>query len=526
LGAPDLDPGSTSALSGSPVATGRLGFGLVVESDELQTRPRPTTTAGRWRRTLAGDNRGFVLRRWLAVSDLTALIVAWIFVVVVAPLGTPRLPDTIVVLALLPAWTAIANAIGLYHLPDRRLGHSLADEIGPIIFALTLWSWAVLLVRGAWDETPVELLPSVGLWAVGIITVAGFRAATRAVSRHRPWYQQRVAVLGTAGDVQKVIRRLERHPEFGLDVTCVVKINGDPAGYEAGSDENGDPVSAIDLAPEVVRAAKRAQVHRVVVASSPGDIDQRSELIRALSELRVHIDLVSADVDAVPSRGSLHYIEGLPMLTVPVVRKPRSRIAFKRVFDLAVASVGLVVLSPLLAYCALRIRLDSPGRALFRQERVGKGGRRFQMLKFRTMVSDAEADKHELVGSTLHRSSEVPGLFKIPGDPRTTEIGETLRRWSIDELPQLWNVLRGDMSLVGPRPLIPEEAELVGGHYKARSNARPGITGPWQTLGRSDIGFEDMVKLDYTYVTNWSFSDDVKLLIRTVGAVLRRRGAY
>ncbi|MGH2986396.1 MAG: hypothetical protein ACRDLO_06885, partial [Solirubrobacterales bacterium] len=141
--APELEPGSASALSGSPVAAGRLGFGLVVEADELQARPQPATAPGRWRRTLAGDNRGFVLRRWLAVSDLTALIVAWIFVVVVTPLGTPTLPDTIVFVALLPAWTAIANAIGLYHLPDRRLGHSLADEVGPIIVALTLWSWAV-----------------------------------------------------------------------------------------------------------------------------------------------------------------------------------------------------------------------------------------------------------------------------------------------------------------------------------------------------------------------------------------------
>ena len=117
-------------------------------------------------------------------------------------------------------------------------------------------------------------------------------------------------------------------------------------------------------------------------------------------------------------------------------------------------------------------------------------------------------------------------MFKIPGDPRLIGIGATLRRWSLDELPQLWNVLRGDMSLVGPRPLIPEEAGLVSGHYRARFNTRPGITGPWQTLGRSNIGFEDMVKLDYTYVMNWSFSDDLKLLIRTVGAVLRRGGAY
>jgi len=527
LAAGEVEPRRASSMP-APTTAGRAGFGLVVEAPELRAGPLPAKTAGRWRRALAGDNRGFVLRRWLAVSDLAALILAWIASLALATTfdRTPTVIDSVVFVALLPAWMAIANALGLYHLPDRRLGHSLADEIGPIILALTLWSWAFLLGRAVVDTNSVELLPSVGLWAFAIITVAGLRAATRALSRHRPWYQQRVAVMGTPGDVQKVIRRLERHPELGLDVTCVVKINGDAATYDAGPADAGDPVSAVDLAPEVVRAARRAQVHRVVIASSPGDIDQRSELIRALSELRVHVDLVSADVDAIPSPGSLHYIEGLPMLTVPVVRKPRSRIAFKRAFDVAVASVGLVVLSPLLAYCAIRIRLDSRGGALFRQERVGMGGKHFEMLKFRTMVTDAEADKPALVGSELQRLSEVPGLFKIPGDPRVTGIGETLRRWSIDELPQLWNVVRGDMSLVGPRPLIPEEAELVAGHYKARSNARPGITGPWQTLGRSDIGFEDMVKLDYTYVMNWSFSDDVKLLIRTVGAVVRRRGAY
>ncbi len=134
--------------------------------------------------------------------------------------------------------------------------------------------------------------------------------------------------------------------------------------------------------------------------------------------------------------------------------------------------------------------------------------------------------KGELIGLNFHEFGDTPGMFKITSDPRITSFGAKLRRWSFDELPQLWNVFCGDMSLVGPRPLIPSEAAMVKGHYEARLNTRPGITGPWQTLGRSDIGFEDMLKLDYTYVTNWSFSEDIKLLAKTAGAVSLGRGAY
>ena len=229
---------------------GRAGFGLVVEAPEVRAGPLPATTAGRWRRALAGDNRGFVLRRWLAVSDLAALILAWIASLAFATTfdRTPTVIDSVVFVALLPAWMAIANALGLYHLPDRRLGHSLADEIGPIILALTLELGLPAGARGGRHKLG-RAAPSVGAWAFAIVTVAGLRAVTRAVSRHRPWYQQRVAIMGTPGDVQKVIRRLERHPELGLDVTCVVKINGDAASYDASPADAGDPVSAVDLAP-------------------------------------------------------------------------------------------------------------------------------------------------------------------------------------------------------------------------------------------------------------------------------------
>ena len=174
LAAGEVEPRRASSMP-APTAAGRAGFGLVVEAPELRAGPLPAKTAGRWRRALAGDNRGFVLRRWLAVSDLAALILAWIASLALATTfdRTPTVIDSVVFVALLPAWMAIANALGLYHLPDRRLGHSLADEIGPIILALTLWSWAFLLGRAVVDTNSVELLPSVGLWAFAIVNRRG-----------------------------------------------------------------------------------------------------------------------------------------------------------------------------------------------------------------------------------------------------------------------------------------------------------------------------------------------------------------
>jgi lipopolysaccharide/colanic/teichoic acid biosynthesis glycosyltransferase len=222
------------------------------------------------------------------------------------------------------------------------------------------------------------------------------------------------------------------------------------------------------------------------------------------------------------SNAELHFIEGLPLLTLPKSGRPRSTSLVKRAIDLSVAGAGLVVLSPYFAYVGFRIKIDSRGPVLFRQPRIGQDGETFNVIKFRTMCADADARKNEI--RALNERTD--GMFKVENDPRITRFGAKLRRASLDELPQLINVVRGEMSLVGPRPLIQPESDLVNEHYLARFNVRPGITGPWQVLGRSDIPFEDMLKLDYTYVTNWSVADDTKLLVRTVSAIAHGRGAY
>jgi lipopolysaccharide/colanic/teichoic acid biosynthesis glycosyltransferase len=184
-----------------------------------------------------------------------------------------------------------------------------------------------------------------------------------------------------------------------------------------------------------------------------------------------------------------------------------------------------VILAPVLAAIAALIKLESPGPVFFRQERMGAGGRTFQIFKFRSMSADAEERKGEVSDLNIHRE-DGPKMFKAANDPRVTPRGRFLRKWSLDELPQLFNVVRGDMSLVGPRPLILGEDENIHGHRRRRLHITPGVTGLWQVLGRSDIPFAEMVTLDYIYVTNWSLWGDVKLLVRTVPVVFRGKGAY
>jgi lipopolysaccharide/colanic/teichoic acid biosynthesis glycosyltransferase len=184
-----------------------------------------------------------------------------------------------------------------------------------------------------------------------------------------------------------------------------------------------------------------------------------------------------------------------------------------------VAGIGLIVLSPLMAISAIAIKFDSSGPLFFRQTRIGKNGKAFKMVKFRTMEVDAEQRRAELLAL-----NEVPGLFKVSNDPRITWVGRLLRRMSLDELPRLWNVLTGEMSLVGPRPLITEEDQRIEGWDRWRLYLTPGITGPWQVLGAGRIPLAEMVKLDYLYVATWSLWGDIKILLRTVGLVLRRQG--
>jgi exopolysaccharide biosynthesis polyprenyl glycosylphosphotransferase len=261
---------------------------------------------------------------------------------------------------------------------------------------------------------------------------------------------------------------------------------------------------AVDELVIALPSARREQVSRVLARGFHRHV--RVNILPEFSELLPeHFDIQRL--------GGRHYVGFVPVAAVSW---------FKRAVDLVLVSLGLLVLAPVLLLVAAAIKLDSPGPVLFRQERVGKNGRRFWIFKFRSMCLDADRQLEKL---RLRNEATGP-LFKIREDPRVTRVGRVLRRWSIDELPQLLNVLRGEMSLVGPRPPLPSEVEQYEDWQLGRLRAVPGLTGLWQVSGRSEVPFHDMVRLDLHYIRNWSMALDIEILLRTIPAVLSNRGAY
>jgi lipopolysaccharide/colanic/teichoic acid biosynthesis glycosyltransferase len=243
------------------------------------------------------------------------------------------------------------------------------------------------------------------------------------------------------------------------------------------------------------------------------------DFVRAAKALGMHVSLLPRVLDVVGTAIVLDDLDGMTVLGVRRFGLTRSSLLVKRAFDVTVATLVLLVAAPVMAAIALAIKLDSGGPVLFWQVRVGRDGRRFRMCKFRTMVADAEERKEEL--RKLHPSA---GLFKLEGDPRATRVGRRLRASSLDELPQLLNVLRGEMSLVGPRPLVLDEDAQIKGWDRRRLYLTPGMTGNWQIASSGRVPLPEMVKIDYLYVAGWSLWLDLKILLRTVPHVLARRG--
>jgi exopolysaccharide biosynthesis polyprenyl glycosylphosphotransferase len=275
--------------------------------------------------------------------------------------------------------------------------------------------------------------------------------------------------------------------------------------------------------PEVPTGLERVLaehgVHRVILAPGRVPMDGLVHVVRRLRTYEVNVSILPATPAVAGYSVEVDHLYGLTLLGAKSFEMTRSSRLIKRSFDATASSLLLVLFSPLLMAIAVAIRLDSKGPAFFRQRRIGRHGEPFSMLKFRSMYVGSEHRREE-----LRALNEAEGLFKIERDPRITRVGRTIRRWSLDELPQLVNVLRGEMSLVGPRPLVPDEDSLVEGVYRRRLDLAPGITGYWQSLGASRIPLSEMVRLDYLYVASWSLWNDVRILLRTVPYVIGRRG--
>lgn len=367
-------------------------------------------------------------------------------------------------------------------------------------FQFSRWAFGLALVIGT-----MSLL--VGRWIA--------RKALHRARRRSDRWSHRVLAVGGKEEVDALVAELNREPYAGLKVIGACMPPGDAA--------QGTSVPVVGSLTGVPDAVARLGVDTVAVTASRG---LTSGVLKRLGwELEgAGVDLVVAPAltDVAGPRVHVRPVSGLQLLYVEQPEFTGPTRLVKEAFDRAVAAASLVLLTPVLMLVAASVRLSSSGPVIFRQVRVGQDGRMFTVYKFRTMVVGAE---HRL-GDLWKRNEAEGALFKLREDPRVTVVGRFLRRWSIDELPQLLNVLVGDMSLVGPRPALPTEAERWGRATARRLLVKPGITGLWQVSGRSDLSWEDSVRLDLYYVENWSFAGDIQILWKTLSAVVTSRGAY
>ncbi|RUR03481.1 sugar transferase [Labedella endophytica] len=360
--------------------------------------------------------------------------------------------------------------------------------------------------------------------AMGVGT-AGL-VSTRWMWRHwlirqpaRDRFLSRAIVVGGTDEAEYVVRQINEKSRASYNVVAASVSDATSSHIEVGDRRVpivGDPNAVSTL-------ARNLQADTVIVA---GAASRNPSYIRSLSwDLEgtgTELVLAAQLTDVAGPRIHFRPVDGLPLMHVEIPQFEGVRHALKRSFDIAASGLGLLVLAPLFGVVALLVHLDSPGGVLFRQERVGKGERSFTMLKFRTMVATAEQDL-----AALLEDNEGNGLlFKMKNDPRVTRVGRVLRKYSLDELPQLWNVFIGDMSLVGPRPPLPREVIDYESHVRRRLYIKPGLTGMWQVGGRSDLSWEESVRLDLYYVENWSLVGDLMILWRTVKVVTRPTGAY
>jgi exopolysaccharide biosynthesis polyprenyl glycosylphosphotransferase len=510
-------------------ARSRLTPGLSVEAESggsasaAAALPLPLALSRSAARPHGGDQRGRLLRRLLLGADVTALCVA--FIIAESAFDSLRPADILVLLLTTPLWVLVAYGHRLYHLDSHRADYGAADEIGPVLQMATLWSWGALVAFSAFQPHQLPIQRAALFWVLTVLALMVFRSAVRAYARKQVWYLQNTLVFGSLGQSETIVRKVMRHPEWGINVVACIDLQR--AGrFSRSATHLFDVVPMLSSDTDARTLIRQLDIDRVMLAPALSESRRRVDLVCELSELGVHVDLIPSWSDAVGARLDLHEMEGMPLLTLPRPRLGRFSLRLKRAMDLTFGIAALVVLSPVLLACALAIKLDSPGPVLFRQRRVGRGDRPFEVYKFRSMSVDADARKDEVAQLNFHGGANDNGMFKIREDPRVTRVGRILRRYSLDELPQLFNILRGQMSLVGPRPLIENEDRQIEGRLRRRLDLTPGLTGLWQAHGRSEIPFEEMVNLDYLYVTNWSLWGDIKLLMRTFAVVTRGRGAY
>ena len=479
----------------------RSGLGLGSATRFLTVTTRPTLTA-----------------LLLLFSDLAALLASGAFAVGLRHLLDGGFNPVVYV----PLWPVAGLFVLVYALVGLYPGVGLApaEELRRLTLATTL----VYLVLGAGtflfkEGDAYSRAVFLGAWAFSVVLVPLSRALVRHLFARQKWWGYPVLVLGAGKTGRMVVQALMRQPGLGLKPVAV--LDDDPEKH--GALEGVPVVGGVELAPVL---ARELGIRHAIVAMPGVPRGKLLDLLEQYGGVFPHLvlipDLFGFSSLWVSAR-DLGGVLGLEVRQRLLLASPR---ILKRVMDVAIAAVGGLLISPLLAAIAILIKMDSPGAVLYGHTRIGQGGRRFIAWKFRSMVVDADRVLEEYLAKRPELYEEWERDHKLKNDPRVTRVGRILRKLSLDELPQLWNVIKGEMSLVGPRPIVQDELAKYGDKGTFYLKVRPGMTGLWQVSGRNDISYEERVELDVYYVRNWSVWLDLYILARTVWVVLFGKGAY
>jgi exopolysaccharide biosynthesis polyprenyl glycosylphosphotransferase len=500
-----------------PPSEGRR-LGLAPSNEALDPRERLQEAPAFWEATIARRHgrRDYWLRRALVIVD--AIAVTGALALAFAASSAHPVDDVVWLLPTLPLWVGLFGLYGLYGRDAKRIGQRTIDDVPHLFHALLLGS------LGLWAYYRVLAEPKLIFFEIVVFGVASMVGilVLRWLVRHLAtsiFGPERVLLVGLAPVVPALIRKMRAHPEYALEPVGIVRQSR-AAGGAGESTVATVPIVGSLRETRMLDLIQLHDIDRVIVSEEEVDDSVILDLFRECGRAQVKVSILPRGVETMGPSMEVDDIEGVTVLGLNPLVLSRSSRALKRSMDIMGATVALVLTTPLMLLAAIAVKLTSRGPVFFRQARVGRSGRTFTLYKFRTMVRGAESRTQELMAA-----SEDPHWLKLEHDPRITPVGRLLRLLSIDELPQLWSVLTGKMSLVGPRPLTPADHEQVERWARIRLDLAPGITGLWQVLGRTSIPFEEMIKLDYVYVTNWSLWTDLRLLIKTVPAVLRRRGA-
>lgn len=475
------------------------------------------------------QSRATFLRRWLpvALAALDTVLIAVAFVLAywlrysleVGPAIHEQLafrayePLALLLLGIMLPVLAIKGAY------RRRMGTELLDEAGTIFSSATITVAAIVVITAMLQQWQYSRGVILYVWILVIVLTLLGRGLYRSVQAfcfHHGLGVRRVLVVGATDVGKMVMQSVTQRPDLGYQLVGFVVHRSSPALQDFGR------FRALGMVGDIPNLIRSAAIDEIILAL-PASAHEEVWPVLTLCERRgVGLKLVPDLFELSLGKVQIDDIAGIPLLDVREKPLGGAAKAVKRILDVVVAGSVLILSAPLLAVLAILVRLESPGPAFFIQERVGKRGKHFGCRKLRTMRDGADGLQPALL--TMNETGGV--IFKMRDDPRVTRAGRWIRRWSLDELPQVWNVLTGDMSLVGPRPPLPHEVAQYEPRHLRRLEVKPGMTGMWQVSGRSNISFDEMVMMDTYYVDNWSLMLDIKILIRTVLAVLARQGAY